>query len=269
VRSGYLYQGQHSQWQKKPRGSPTTGLPPRAFVTYLENHDQVANSPTGERLWRQTLPGRWRAMTGLLLLGPWTPLLFQGQEWSATTPFLFFADHNAELRPLVRKGRGEFLAQFARVATPEMRDLLPDPGAPETLAACHLDWSEAGRPFHQAALALHRDLLALRRSDPLIAAQGEEVRIDGAVLGPACLALRYAGPGSDDRLLVVNLGADLALRLLPEPLLAPPEGKRWNVLWSSESPRYGGDGTPPLDRGADGWLIPGNAAVLLQGVTET
>ena len=269
VRSGYLYQGQHSQWQKKPRGSSTAGLPPRAFVAYLENHDQVANSASGRRLWQETAPGRWRAMTGLLLLGPWTPLLFQGQEWSATARFLFFADHNAELRPLVRKGRAEFLAQFRRCTTPELRDRLPDPGAAETVAACRLDWSETGRTAHQASLALHRDLLALRRSDPVIAAQGEHgVRIDGAVLARECLALRLGTP-ADERLLIVNLGPDLNLRPLPEPLLAPPEGKAWTLLWSSESPRYGGDGTPPLDGGAEGWRIPGTAAVLLGGSEGT
>src|SRR4029453_3091592 len=114
----------------------------RAFIAYLENHDQVANSATGQRLWQQTSPGRWRAMTGLLLLGPWTPLLFQGQEWNSSAPFLFFADHDPELRQQVRKGRTEFLSQFPRCATPEMRDRMADPGAPETAAACVLDWSE-------------------------------------------------------------------------------------------------------------------------------
>jgi maltooligosyltrehalose trehalohydrolase len=269
VRSGYLYQGQHSQWQKKPRGSSTAGLPPRAFVAYLENHDQVANCGTGQRLWRRTAPGRWRAMTGLFLLGPWTPLLFQGQEWNSTAPFQFFADHNAELRSKVREGRAEFVSQFPGLATAEMRDRLPDPGAPETATACRLDWSEPGQPAHQAALALHRDLLSLRRSDPVIAAQAERgVQLDGAVLGPECLVLRYRAQ-EDDRLLIVNLGRDLVLRPMPEPLLAPPDGRAWTVLWSSESPRYGGSGTAALERPGEGWRVPGHAAVLLKGELVT
>jgi maltooligosyltrehalose trehalohydrolase len=207
-------------------------------------------------------------MTALLLLGPGTPLLFQGQEWQSTAPFRFFADHNAELRPLVRQGRAKFLAQFPSCATPEVQDRMPDPGAPETAAACRLDWSEPGRAPHQQILALHRDLIALRRSDPVIAAQGEGVQIDGAALASECLALRLAGPG-EDRLLIVNLGPDLHLRPLPQPLLAPPEGQRWTTGWSSESPRYGGAGAPLLEDQGEGWRIPGHAAVLLQGVAVT
>jgi maltooligosyltrehalose trehalohydrolase len=268
VKYGFLYQGQRYRWQKKRRGQPTRGLPPRAFIAFLENHDQVANTATGERLWKQTTPGRHRAMTTLLLLGPWTPLLFQGQEWNASAAFTYFADHQPELAALVRRGRGGFLAQFPRFATAEMRERLPDPADAATVARCRLDWSETTGTLHRQTLALHRDLLSLRRSDPVIAAQGEgPVRIDGAALTDECLVLRFfAGPeGEDDRLLVVNLGRDLTLREAPEPLLAPPDGRRWVNLWSSDDPRYGGNGTPPLDRDGDdgGWWIPGHAAVLL------
>jgi maltooligosyltrehalose trehalohydrolase len=116
-------------------------------------------------------------------------------------------------------------------------------------------------------LALHRDLLAVRRSDPVIAAQGEHgVQIDGASLSAECLVLRFLATAErDDRLLLVNLGRDLWLRPAPQPLLAPPEGQRWSVAWSSESPRYGGAGTPPVDADGEGWRILGHAAVLLQG----
>jgi maltooligosyltrehalose trehalohydrolase len=265
---GFIYQGQWSQWQKKRRGSPAWDLRPHTFVAYLENHDQIANSGVGQRLWQRTAPGRWRAMTGLFLLGPWTPLLFQGQEWNSSAPFLFFADHNPELRPKVRQGRIEFVSQFPNLGSAEMRDRLLDPGAPETAAACRLDWSEPGQPAHQQALALHRDLLALRRSDPVIAAQGENVRIDGAVLGPDCLVLRYTAQG-DDRLLLVNLGRELRLHLMPEPLLAAPDGRSWRLLWSSESPRYGGAGTAPLERPGEGWRVPGQTTVLLGGAAAT
>jgi maltooligosyltrehalose trehalohydrolase len=269
ARHGFIYQGQWSQWQKKRRGSPAWGLAPRTFVAYLENHDQVANSGPGHRLWQRTSAGRWRAMTGLFLLGPWTPLLFQGQEWNSSAPFVFFADHKPELRAKVRQGRIQFLSQFPRLATPETRDRLPDPGAPETAAACRLDWSEPGHPAHQPVLDLHRDLLTLRRSDPVIAAQGEQgVQIDGAVLGPECLVLRYTA-GGDDRLLIVNLGPDLLIGPLPQPLLAAPEGRTWTALWSSESARYGGDGTPPLEQPGGAWRVPAHAAVLLQGAIVT
>jgi maltooligosyltrehalose trehalohydrolase len=263
VKYGFLFQGQWYGWQKQRRGTVTRGLRPAQFVAYLENHDQVANSATGERMWQLSSPGRHRALTALLLLGPWTPLLLQGQEWNASAPFLFFAEHDARLSALVRKGRAEFLAQFARVGSPEIRERLADPGARETAVACRLDWSEAAHGRHAQALDLHRDLLTLRRADRIIAAQGEGgVQIDGAVLGPEALALRYFGPGGDDRLLVVNLARDLPLVPASEPLLAPPRGQRWTLAWSSESGRYGGSGTPPLDKDG-GWWVPGHTAVLL------
>jgi maltooligosyltrehalose trehalohydrolase len=109
---GYLFQGQHYMWQKQPRGTSARGLLPHVFVNYLENHDQVANSATGARLHQLSSPGRHRAMTAFLLLGPWTPMLFQGQEFNASTPFLFFADHDPELAEAVKRGRAEFMSQF-------------------------------------------------------------------------------------------------------------------------------------------------------------
>src|SRR5207237_6410967 len=87
---GYLYQGQRYKWQKKRRGTPTFGLPPAAFVNFIQNHDQVANSLRGLRAHRLTSFGRYKAMTALLLLLPGTPMLFQGQEFAASSPFLYF-----------------------------------------------------------------------------------------------------------------------------------------------------------------------------------
>jgi maltooligosyltrehalose trehalohydrolase len=143
---------------------------------------------------------------------------------------------------------------------------VPDPGSPETVADCRLDWSEPSGRRHRCILALHRDLLFMRRTDPVIAAQGEgSVSLDGAVLGPECFVLRYLSSDRDDRLLVVNLGRDLVLPTIPDPLVAPPPGKRWSTQLSSEDPRYGGMGTPPLDAEGEGWRIPGHAAVLLRG----
>jgi maltooligosyltrehalose trehalohydrolase len=112
------------------------------------------------------------------------------------------------------------------------------------------------------ARALHRDLLQIRRSDPVIAAAARH-RIDGAVLGPETFVLRYFGRDEGDRLLIVNLGCDLDLTPVPEPLLAPPPGSRWAVQWSSEAVRYGGQGTPPLQQD-DHWVVPGEAAILMK-----
>jgi maltooligosyltrehalose trehalohydrolase len=260
AKRAFLYQGQWYSWQRQRRGTPTDGIAPARFVAFMQNHDQIANSARGERCHRLTSPGRHRAMTAVLLLMPATPMLFQGQEYSASSPFLYFADHEPELATLVHEGRVRFLRQFPSIGSQEAVALIPDPADPETYRRCKLDPRERRR--HAGAYALHRDLLTLRRTDPVFRAQASG-GIDGAVLGPGALVLRFFGPFGDDRLLLVNLAADLALGVVPEPLLAPPAGHAWRIIWSSEDPRYGGRGTLPIHETA--WQIPGEAAVLLAG----
>jgi maltooligosyltrehalose trehalohydrolase len=264
---GYLYQGQRYAWQKKRRGSPGLHLAPWEFVHYLQNHDQVANSARGERCHLLSSPGAFRAMTALLLLGPATPMLFQGQEFCASSPFLYFADHKDELARAVRKGREEFLTQFPSVALPATRELIPDPSARETFERCKLDLGE--RESHAPCLAMHEDLLRLRREDPVFRAPAAG-GIDGAVLGPSAFVLRFFAPEgetSGDRLLLVNLGKDLDLAPAPEPLLGPPEGGSWEVVWDSENPKYGGSGAPPPENEEGGWSLPGFAAIALRGIS--
>jgi maltooligosyltrehalose trehalohydrolase len=255
---GYLFQGQRYAWQKKGRGTSALDLPATAFISYLENHDQVANSGHGARLHQMTSPGRLRAMTALTLLSPATPMLFQGQELASPAPFLFFADHEPELAAKVTEGRAEFMRQFPSLASAEAQARLADPASRATFERCKLD----GR-VHEGnawAVALHRDLLRLRRTDRAFAAQDRD-RVHGSVLASEAFLLRFMCD-EGDRLLVVNLGRDLVLGSIADPLAASPSGGHWRVLWSSEDPRYGGDGTPEVD-GADGWRIPGHSAVVL------
>jgi maltooligosyltrehalose trehalohydrolase len=256
---GFLYQGQRYKWQKKPRGTPTFGIHPERFVTFIQNHDQIANSGLGQRVNELAGPPRCRAMTAYILLAPGTPMLFMGQEFAASSPFLYFADHETELADLVNDGRKEFLQQFPSLATPEMQDALPRPDDPGTFERCKLDFSE--RETHAAIYDLHRDLLRLRRDDPVLRLR-RPGGVDGAVLGPGAFVLRFFGD-CDDRLLLVNLDAELHLDPAPEPLLAPLQGCTWELLWSSEDPRYGGTGTPPV-YGEENWRLPGRIAVLLQ-----
>ena len=262
---GYLFQGQFSRWANKRLGMSTRGMRAARFVTYLENHDQVSNSARGDRLHFLTSPGRYKAMTAAMLLGPGTPMLFQGQEFAASSPFLYFADHVEELSRLVHKGRIDFLSQFRSMANPEMRQHLPDPAKEETFRASKLDHAE--RQSHAETYALHRDLLRLRREDPVLAEQDCEM-VFGAVIGPEAFVLRFLDDGHDDRLLVVNLGRDLYPIALSEPMLAPPDERGWAILWYSENPRYGGCGAPPVDTG-EAWRIPGHAALLLGPAPRT
>jgi maltooligosyltrehalose trehalohydrolase len=260
IKWGFLFQGQCSSWQQKPRGALCFDVPAPAFVTYLENHDQVSNSARGDRLRTLTSPAQYKAMTAAWLLAPGTPMFFQGQEFGASNPFQYFADHVDHLARLVEKGRYEFLAQFRSIAHPDLRARLPDPAAPETFVASKLVWSERDR--NTAIVELHRDLLRMRREDPIFSAQRGDC-LHGAVIGPDAFVIRYFGARDDCRLLVVNLGRDLFPNPTSEPLLAPPRGMRWDVLWYSEHPRYGGCGAPPLETDSH-WRIPGRAAIVLR-----
>jgi maltooligosyltrehalose trehalohydrolase len=256
---GYLFQGQQYHWQRDRRGSATWGLPPSAFIAFTQNHDQVANSARGLRGHQLTSPGRWRAITALLLLQPATPMLFQGQEFSASAPFLYFADFGTELNAAVRAGRGEFLTQFPSVVEARRQGLLSDPCALETFERSRLDLGE--RESHGEAYALHRDLLRIRRDEMRFAPDSGGV--DGAVLSAAAFILRFFTPDHrDDRVLVVNLGADLQRGSVAEPLLAPPPDSDWHLRWSSDDAVYGGPGIAELFPD-EWWHIPAESAVLL------
>ena len=256
---GFLYQGQYSIWQRKRRGHAALDLKAAAKVNYIQNHDQIANSAYGSRLQELTTPGRYKAVTALLLLMPGTPMLFQGQEYGASTPFLYFADHYKELAALVQQGRAEFLDQFPSIAHSHTEFAMGMPHERETFEKCKLKQEERWVNAH--ILALHRDLLKLRRDDPVFNTQRSDW-IQGAVLGAEAFVLRFFGRSHGDRLLVVNLGRELRLRRAPEPLLAPPEGAQWEVLWSSEDPRYRGSGRPPM-RKAGTWNIAAHCAVVM------
>jgi maltooligosyltrehalose trehalohydrolase len=260
-RFGYLYQGQRYLWQDQPRGTAVTDQPACAFVHYLQNHDQVANSLLGLRLHVEAGMQRFRAMTALLLLAPETPMLFMGQEYASQKPFLYFADHCEDLQRPIREGRREFLAQFPGASAEEAASFIAEPCSPATYEACKLEPEDGieADPIWR----LHRDLLRLRREDRVIAAQ-DRTRLDGAVLGEHAFVLRYrAVSGEGDRLLLVNLGRDLVFDPAPEPLLAPMLDSTWTFVWSSDHPSYGGSGVVrPLHRGV--WRLPGGSAILMR-----
>jgi len=260
---GFLYQGEWYGWQKNRRGTPALDVNPHRFIVFTQNHDQVANTAHGQRIHRETSPARSRALAALLLLLPQTPMLFQGQEFAASSPFFYFADHTPELAKLVWKGRADFVSQFPSIASAAHDERVLDPSNIETFTRCKLNWSE--RSANADVVALHRDLIRLRREDPTLSRREPRI-LDGAVLDQHAFALRFFGVDGDDRLLVINLGARVPLGTIAEPLLAPPRGRGWVTLFSTESPEYGGWGTPPVETEKKGWWIPAECAVLLRSV---
>ena len=260
---GFLYQGQRYGWQDKPRGSPMHGPLARCCITFIDNHDQIANHFLGDRIHARAAPQMYRALAALMLLAPQTPLLFMGQEFAASNRFHFFADHNDALRSLVHDGRREFIGQFVAYADPSVQAMVPDPSAMETFERSKLDWSEARS--HAEVLTFHRDLIHLRRSDPVIA-NADAYVLDGATLSENAFVLRWSTPDQMDRLLIVNLDRQLTFDALPEPMIAPPRRCQWALAWSSEDARYGGHGiiSPIQDGGRGRWNLAAQSSVLLR-----
>jgi maltooligosyltrehalose trehalohydrolase len=263
---GFLYQGQRYRWQKNRRGSPSLDVDPHQFVNCIQNHDQVANSLRGARVHELANPAEVRVMTALLLLNPATPMLFQGQEFASSSPFLYFADHKPELAKLVAEGRRTFIAQFPSAAPMVANGLSDAPHDLETFAKCKLDWTEFERDRHAAAFALHRDLIRLRRNDPVF--RELQRNFDGAVLTARAFLFRFFSAEHGDRLLLINFGSLTRVDPAPEPLLAPPEDCDWKLRWCSEELEYGGCGTAPINWKEDNWLLPAKAALLFTAERE-
>ncbi len=157
---GFAYQGEPSRYRGgAPRGDASRHLPPLAFVDFLQNHDQVGNRPFGERIAQIVDADALRALLACMLLAPAVPLLFMGEEFAASAPFLFFCDFRGELGHAVSRGR---LAGFARSGAPAPRERLPDPNDAATFARCRLDWTERERGTHAQWLALYTRLLQVR-----------------------------------------------------------------------------------------------------------
>jgi maltooligosyltrehalose trehalohydrolase len=161
---GFVFQGEISPHHGTPRGEPSAELPSTAFVICLQNHDQIGNRAMGERLTRLANPEALAAASALLLLSPTIPMLFMGEEWGSTTPFLFFTDHNHDLAQLVREGRRREFQHFAAFQDEARREAIPDPNAASTFQASVPDQREAENPAQAQVLDLHKRLLKLRHA---------------------------------------------------------------------------------------------------------
>jgi maltooligosyltrehalose trehalohydrolase len=232
---GFAYQGEMMAYRNAPRGGPSAGLPPTAFVSFIQNHDQIGNRAFGERLNSLAPPEAIRALASVYLLAPQIPMLFMGEEWGAVQPFLFFCDFGGKLADAVRKGRREEFSRFPEFADPERVAEIPDPSAEATFLASKLDWSR----IDTGHLAFYRELLETRREYvrpllPSIQHAGEALVLGGQ-------AVRVSWRAGDLRLV---LDANLSARPVPSPPLEARVFCRcgdagvglgpWSVRWGIE-----------------------------------
>ena len=215
----FVNDGRYSTFRRRRHGRPATGLPGWRFVAYLQNHDQIGNRAGGERMSLLVNERRLKIGAALVLTAPYVPLLFQGEEWGAHTPFLYFTDHREpDLGRAVSEGRRREFADFGWA--PED---VPDPQAPETFTRSKLDWTECTRPPHAELLTWHRELLHLRRHTPALA----DGRVDR-------VHVRYDDSGG--WLLIERDPITIACNLSAQPATIPlSPGRRTTVLLASDS----------------------------------
>jgi len=158
LRDGYVYQGQYSRHRRRRHGRSPAGVAADQLVVCAQNHDQIGNRAQGERLSMMLNVQQLKAIAALTLLSPFVPLLFQGEEWGASTPFLYFTDHeNAELGRLVAEGRAKEFSSF------DWQGAVPNPQEPQTFLRSKLKWSELPQPPHSELFEWYRQLIRLRR----------------------------------------------------------------------------------------------------------
>jgi maltooligosyltrehalose trehalohydrolase len=203
IERGWLYEGQTYPVSGNSRGKPAEVLEASSFVYCIQNHDQIGNRALGERLSAVVPPAQYRAASTVLLFLPMTPLLFMGQEWSASSPFLFFTDHDPELGRLVAEGRRAEFATFAAFADPDARARIPDPQAVSTFEASRLKWDERDHGEHARTLELYKRVLSLRRSDPVLSSALRR-ELAASSVGEVLIVCRGAAEGR--RWLVANFG---------------------------------------------------------------
>ena len=233
---GFDYQGQVSSFrQGARRGEKSRGLPPTAFVAFLQNHDQVGNRGFGERILRVADARAVKAALTIVLLSPSPPLLFMGEEFGAKTPFLFFCNFGADLAKAVTDGRRNEFSRFERFSDPSARAQIPDPNAESTFDASKLDWNSVGETEHRGWIAFYQQLLEIRKRE--IVPRVLEILPGQAtfeMLGSRGLLVNWRAEAHSGLTLIANLEKE-ELREVPRPI-----GK---LLFASEE-----DVTSALDR---------------------
>ncbi len=233
---GFAYQGQASVCTGKRRGEPCAHLPPKAFISFIQNHDQIGNRAFGERINDISDPAAVKALVAMYLLLPQIPMIFMGEEWRASTPFPYFCDFHGELADKVREGRRDEFKSFPEFKDPEKRDQIPDPLAESTFLSGKLKWEEMSQPEQAECLTRHRDLITIRQREIvglLDLIEGNAGSFD--ILGPGAVLVRWQIRDGRELRLYANL-CDRAKEGFPQS-----EGR---VLWH-EGPELQGSSCGP------------------------
>jgi maltooligosyltrehalose trehalohydrolase len=252
LRDRFVLRGGHSRFRRRRHGAPAGDVPAERFVVFTQNHDQVGNRARGDRLAALISFDAQKLSAALLLLSPYAPLLFMGQEYGETRPFLYFVSHgDPVLVEAVRAGRRSEFAGFG------WQGEVPDPQAIETFERSRIDWSSAGSPGHAEIRRLHRDLLALRREERSV--WGVKARVTTGASD--WIALRYGGSNGRALLAVFNVSST------PQTIVLEESGSKplWRRVLATAEERYGGGGTAESVRAQDGFLalaLPGHTAVV-------
>lgn len=258
INQGFLYEGAHSAYARRRRGTPARQQPAWQFQYCLQHHDHVGNRAFGERLQHHLDLERYRVASAVLLLLPSTPLLFMGQEFVASTPFLFFTDHSAELGRRVAQGRRQEFAAYAAFADPAAAACLPDPQARETFRRSKLPLDELDRSPGQEMQCLYRELLWLRRTDSVLRQQDRHSMRAHAVT-PDLLTVAWHQREAY-RLLLANFGAPAVIR--SADLVKEQAVPGWHVLLETSEPRFGGHGAGSMVQ-AEAIHVPARTAVFV------
>ncbi|MBV8589294.1 MAG: malto-oligosyltrehalose trehalohydrolase, partial [Acetobacteraceae bacterium] len=257
---GFAFQGELMPYRSRPRGTPSAGLPPTAFVAFIQNHDQVGNRAFGDRVTDFAMAEAVRAISAVYLLLPQIPMLFMGEEWSAAQPFPFFCDFGQELADAVRKGRREEFARFPEFQDSAMRERIPDPMSDETFASAKLNWADPERAPHAGWLNWHRRLLAVRHAEIVPRLAGFRCGGQYEVLGDGAVVVRWHSEADETLILAANLAEKSATgfpaqsgRLLWQEGEVSGDGTfgAWAVRWAVQEAAHREAGNSALDELAE------------------
>ncbi len=241
LHNGWYYCGQTAPALKAKRGTPTGNLRIDQFIHCISNHDQVGNRAFGERLNHLVSPEAYRAASTLLCLTPGVPLLFMGQEWAASNPFLYFTDHHDELGKLVTEGRRrEFRDFFKTIHESRSTEEIPDPQSEETFHRSKLNWQEIDGGQHAQTLELYRRLLELRHANPDIRRRTRE-NVSVRLLGNGIVGLRFQETKHSGLLLLIDLAGGHSWDFAKDDCPPLPSGWTWSPILSSNEKQFGGD----------------------------